>query len=86
MTASEPTIAGQPVTAFVKLMTDRLLCFVEDVTVHCIQRRMPGGVSITEIPLPRRAAQMPLRFQTTLAIGGMPPWQIHYHVSTFEAT
>jgi len=29
---------------------------------------------------------MPLRFQPTLAIGGMPPWQINYHVTGFEAT
>jgi len=86
VTALEPVIDGQPVTAFVKHMTDRLLCFVEDVTVHCIQQRMPRGVSVTEISLPRRAAQMPLRFQPTLAIGGMPPWQINYHVTGFEAT
>ena len=48
-------------------MTDRLICFVEDVTVHCIQRRMPPGLSLTEIPRPQRAAEMPERFQRTLA-------------------
>jgi hypothetical protein len=85
---SEPMIKGQPVTAFVNdmNMTDRLMCFVEDVTVHCIQRHMPAGLSLTEIPLFQRAAEMPVRFQPTLANGGMPLWQFTYHASTFEET
>jgi hypothetical protein len=85
ITASEPTINGQPVTAFVKHMTDRLMCFVEDLTVHCIQRHMPLGLSITEIPSSQRAAEMPMRFRPTLTNGGMPLWQIDYQNSTFEA-
>lgn len=83
---SEPIIKGQPVTAFVNDMTDRLMCFVEDVVVHCIQRHVPPGLSLTEIPLPQRAAQMPVRFQPTLANGGMPLWQITYHATAFDAT
>jgi hypothetical protein len=67
-------------------MTDRLMCFVEDATVHCIQSRMPPGMSITEIPSSQRAAEMPTRFRPTLANGGMPPWQINYHSSAFETT
>jgi len=82
----EPTFKGQPVTAFVNEMTDRLICFVEDVTVHCIQRRMPPGLSLTEIPLSQRAAEMPARFQLTLTNGGMPLWQISYHATAFDAT
>jgi hypothetical protein len=86
VTVSEPIIKGQPVTAFVDGMTDRLMCFVEDVAIHCIQRHMPIGLSMTEIPLPLRATEMPVRFQPTLANGGMPLWQITYHASTFDAT
>jgi hypothetical protein len=86
VTASEPVIDGQLVTEFVRHMTDRLMCFVEDVTVHCIQRRMPPGLSITEISLPQRAAEMPGRFQPTLVNGGMPLWQIGYHQSAFDET
>jgi hypothetical protein len=86
VTASEPVIEGQPVTAFVRQMTDRLMCFVEDVTVHCIQRKMPPGLSITEISLAQRSAEVPERFQTTLANGGMPLWQITYHQSSFDDT
>jgi hypothetical protein len=84
ITASEPTINGQPVTEFVKHMTDRLMYFVEDVTVHCIRSRMPPGTSITEIPLPQRSSEMPMRFRPTLADGGMPLWQIDYHLNAFD--
>jgi hypothetical protein len=65
-------------------MTDRLMCFVEDVTAHCIQRRMPPGMSITEIPSPQRSVEMPMRFRPTLANGGLPIWQIDYHCGSFE--
>jgi hypothetical protein len=84
ITASEPPLDGQLVTEFVKQMTDRLMCFVEDVTVHCIKRRMPSAMSITEIPSPQRSVEMPMRFQPTLANGGLPLWQIQYHHSSFE--
>jgi hypothetical protein len=86
ISVSEPAIDGQPVTEFVTRMTDRLICFVEDVTVHCIQCRIPPGMSITEIPSSQRAAQMPTRFKPTLADGGMPLWRIVYHASAFEET
>lgn len=86
ISASEPTIDGQPVTQFVAHMTDRLMCFVEDVTVHCIQCRMPPSMSITEIPSSQRTPEMPTRFRPTLANGGMPLWEINYHTSAFDAT
>lgn len=85
VTVVEPLIESQPVTLFVAHKADRLLCFVEDVTVHCIQRRLPSGLSITEIPLPKRSTTMPLRFQPTPVRGGMPLWQIDYQASAFEA-
>jgi hypothetical protein len=85
VSVSEPTIKDQPVTGFVMDMTDRLMCFVEDVTVHCIQLRFPGGVALAEIPLSQRVGELPVRFLPTLAKGGMPLWQIVYHASTFDA-
>lgn len=84
VTVAEPLIEGQPATVFVAHKTDRLLCFVEDVTVHCIQRLMPSGLSITEIPPPQRSTIIPERFRTTLAEGGLPLWEIEYHASAFE--
>ncbi|PYV20396.1 MAG: hypothetical protein DMG27_23150 [Acidobacteria bacterium] len=71
---------------FVKFMMDRLTCFVEEVTAHCLQARMPAGISVTEIPLSQRVSEMPERFQLTLASGGMPVWSITYHQSAFEET
>ena len=86
ITASEPQISGQPITQFANFMMDRLYCFVEEVSAHCLQKNMPQGVTITEIPLSKRDAEKPERFQLTLITGGMPPWSIIYHQSGFEQT
>jgi hypothetical protein len=82
----EPQISGQPVSQFVIFMMDRLACFVEEVTARCLQRNMPAGLSIKELPLAERITEMPERFQNILASGGMPLWRIVYHESTFEET
>src|SRR6266481_555425 len=70
-----PQIEGQPVSQFASFMLDRLFCFVEEISVHCLQKRMPQGVTITEIPLSEREAEKPERFQVTITPGGMPPWR-----------
>lgn len=84
--AVEPLIAGQPVTEFVQTMLDRVCCFVEDVTAHCIQQKMAAPITITEIPLAERRSEAPERFQLTLAVGGQPRWNIFYHSSSFQET
>jgi hypothetical protein len=86
VSAIEPCIAGQPVTEFVQTILDRMCCFVEDVTAHCLQRKMPVPLTITEIQLAQRRSEAPERFQLTLAAGGQPRWNISYHSSTFEET
>jgi len=40
-------IDGQPTVEFIEFMFDRLSCFVEDFTAHCLQCRMHQGVAIT---------------------------------------
>jgi len=82
--AVEPLVAGQRVTEFVQAMLDRVCCFVEDVTAHCIQKKMAAPITITEIPLAERRSEAPERFQLTLAVGGQPRWNISYHSSSFE--
>lgn len=52
--ADEPEISGQTVSDFVKFIMDRLICFVEEVTAHCLKARMPAGITVTEIPLSQR--------------------------------
>ncbi|MBI4306481.1 MAG: hypothetical protein HY678_09215 [Chloroflexi bacterium] len=82
----EPLISGQPTTAFVKAMLDRLYCFVEELTVHSLEGRLPPGITVTEIPLGRRSEEAPERFTVTTAVGGRPPWRIRSHSSSFEET
>lgn len=53
--AEEPHIAGRAVCEFVSTMVDRLACFIEEVTAHCLQMRLPAGISISEIPATERA-------------------------------
>ncbi|NVM22506.1 MAG: hypothetical protein HWN68_12090 [Desulfobacterales bacterium] len=84
--ANEPEISGQKVCDFVKFIMDRLICFVEEVTVHCLKAQMPVGISMTEIPLSQRESDIPERFRATLTNGGMPIWNIAYHDSLFEET
>ena len=84
--AEEPQISGQPISEFVKFMMDRLSCFVEEVTAHCLQVQMPAGFSVAEVPLLQREPEAPERFRVTLTHGGMPIWEIVYHQSAFEET
>jgi hypothetical protein len=84
--AGEPVVAGAPVTQFVSHSFDRLICFVEEFTAHCLQRRMPTGITITELAPADRLAEAPERFRATLAIGGLPPWRIEFHESRFDET
>lgn len=82
----EPHVADMPVTEFVKFSFDRLCCFVEEFTAHCLQRRMPDGVTIMETSIAQRSAEAPERFRVTVAARGFPAWRIAYHASRFEET
>jgi hypothetical protein len=86
VTVTEPAIGGTPVTKWVSDMTDRILCFVEDVLAHAIQKRLPQGITLTEISLAQRSPEMPLRFQATIDSGGLPTWGIRYHASKLDET
>jgi len=82
--AVEPLIDDQPASEFVATIFDRMVCFVEEVTAHCLQRQMPAGITITEVALADREPEVPERFRVTLAKGGMPAWRIVFHESPFE--
>jgi len=71
-------------TEFVSFMLDRLYCFVEEFTAYRLQSLMPPEITIREIPLAERPAEMPERFQVTLTSGGHTPWNLFYHASKFE--
>ena len=61
----EPLIDGQPLTVFIPFMVDRLCCLVEEFTAYWLQRLMPAEITIREIPLAERPAEIPERFQVT---------------------
>jgi hypothetical protein len=84
--ARQPAIDGQPVTAFAEFVFDRLACFVEDVTAHCLGRRLPAFVALSEVPQAERPDEKPERFRLTLAVGGTKPWLIAFHASSFDET
>lgn len=80
----EPLISDRPVRQFVGFTLDRLACFVEEVTTHCLQQRLSADVTVTEIAAADRNSDAPERFHLTAAIGGLPRWRIGYHTSSFE--
>jgi len=82
----EPQILGQSVSEFVDYMLDRLCCFVEEISVYSLQTQMPLRISISEITISDRKANMPERFQITFVDSGEPIWKIVYHNSKFEET
>jgi hypothetical protein len=82
----EPEVMGRTVSDFARFVTDRMLCFVEEICVHGLQRRMPENISITEIPLAQRPMERPERFRLCTAGGGMPLWRILYHDTAFDET
>lgn len=84
--AKEPTVVGKPVSKFVDFTFDRLCCFVEELSSHCLRRKMPGGVTLAEIPLANRVAEVPERFRIALEGDGQPAWRIASHQSRFEDT
>jgi hypothetical protein len=86
VTVAEPSIEGTPVTRWVGDMTDRILCFIEDIVAHGIQKKMPQGITLTEVPIAERPPELALRFQNAIAGGGLPAWEIRYHATRLEET
>lgn len=83
---TEPEIAGQAMSSFATDILDRLCCFIEEITAHCLQRKMPHGVTITEIPLTSRVQEAPERFRVTPFPGGLPVWKLTNNDSPFDQT
>lgn len=80
----EPIILEQPLTIFIPFMLDRLSCFVEEVTVYCMQKKLPNGISLMEIALKQRKPELPLRFRIITVMNNTIPWSINYNSNIFE--
>jgi hypothetical protein len=79
-------MVGQPASEFAALISDRLACFVEEVTAHGLEAQMLAGIAIPEVPHRGRSAEVPERFKVTIAVGGIPPWTIAFHETAFDET
>jgi hypothetical protein len=82
--ANEPKIEGEPVSQVAKFLFDRLSCFFEEMIAHMLQRKLPEGMTLTELPRTNRTPEAPERFRITLATGGEAPWKIKYHTDKFD--
>jgi hypothetical protein len=82
--AREPTIRGEPISAFAARILDRLSCFVEELTIHLLQKRMPVGIALTEVAVGSRTSTAPERSRMTPSVGGLPPWMLSPHQRRFE--
>lgn len=80
----EPTVQGQALSAFADHILDRLSCFVEEITIHLLQKRVPIGTALTEVSVGSRTPTEPERFQMTTSIGGLPAWVLTPHQKRFE--
>jgi hypothetical protein len=82
--ALEPQLVQMPVSQYVDFITDRLSCFIEEFSVHCLQQKMSQEITLTEIPAGKRVPELPERFHITPKIGGLPVWLLKYHSARFE--
>lgn len=84
--ANEPTFVGQPITKFTDDTLQHLLCFAEEITIHCLSLRLPTGLQITEIAGMERAPDFPTRFRLSVSSGERTAWRISGGGSRFDLT
>ena len=81
--AEEPRLNGQPITGFTNEVLDRICCFVEEITVFGLRKKLPRNFEITELPLADRDPIAPERFNVTVTPGGRQPWILAAHTRRF---
>lgn len=81
--AEEPECEGEPITEYTNRVLDRICCFVEEITVSCLRKRLPKGFDVTEIPLVERDSSNPVRFHVTVTPGGRQSWALRAHTKRF---
>lgn len=80
----QPCVSGVPLTEYAESIFDRCCVYVEDMTAHCIKKKLPPSLTITEIPKEKREDIAAIRFSITVFPAGAPEWNIYYDSSTFE--
>lgn len=81
--AEEPRFDGKPLTEFTSDVLDRVCCFVEEVTVFCLRKKLPKTFEITEVAIADRDPSAPERFHVTVTPGGRQPWVLAAHTRKF---
>jgi hypothetical protein len=81
--ADEPRFNGRPITEFTNEVVDRIYCFVEEITVYCLRKKLPRGFEVTELPLADRDLRAPERFHITVTPGGRQAWVLAAHSRSF---
>lgn len=81
--AEEPIFEKLPITEYTNKALDRICCFVEEITVFCLRKKLPHGFEITEAPLAERDPSIPMRFHVTVMPGGRQPWILAAHTRKF---
>jgi hypothetical protein len=82
--AEEPRLNGQPITEFTSEVLDRICCFVEEIVVFGLRKKLPKGFEITETSLAERNPSAPERFNVTITPGGRRPWVLTAHLRHFD--
>lgn len=83
VSAEEPRLDGRRITEFTNEVLDRICCFVEEITVFCLRKKLPRGFEITELPLADRDRSAPERFHITVTPGGRQAWILAAHTRSF---
>lgn len=81
--AEEPRLDGQPITEFTNEVLEHICCFVEEIAVFGLRKKLPRGFEITEVPLPERDPSAPERFHVTITPGGRQPWVLAARARSF---
>lgn len=79
----EPELKGRPVRELLDFIFDRLSKFVEEVTVHSLQRKMMYGFIFEEIPLSDRDPKSASRFEPGISRDNIG-WDIEYSNNRFD--
>lgn len=78
----EPTIDGLQISEYVKINGNRVISFVEDLTVYSFSKII-NPVTIVEIPESEREDDFPKRFKLDLLRSEITKWNLGYTEGDF---
>jgi len=80
----QPQVNNTPISDYANLVYNRVACLVEELTTYCLQKKLPNGITIEEVPLDRRPEEAPERFRITISGQGVNQWNLIYTPDKFE--